>query len=73
MPWRLGQPRVLGLGDGQLMRLLAIIHPCPTSAILAALLQAGVPHRSANSSDLFRILGLLCGELHAKPAPRQHV
>jgi hypothetical protein len=72
VPWHLRQPRVLGLGLGQLVGLLALVHPPPTTAVGAALLEPGVPHRPARIPDPLRELPLLAGELDPKPPARQH-
>lgn len=66
------QPQMLTFGVGQLFGLELIVHPRPTSAVLAALLQTSVPHRPTRPTDPLRELGLLVGELNLKPPPRQH-
>jgi hypothetical protein len=72
MPGCLGQPRVLILGVGQLMRLLGITNPLPAPAVFTALFQADVPNRPARAGDAIRKRLLLGGELQPKPPTGQH-
>jgi hypothetical protein len=60
-------------GLRQLVGLLVIVHPRTPAAILATLLQAGVPHRPAHIRSPVRKPGLLGAELHPKPPTSQHI
>jgi hypothetical protein len=67
-----GKPGMLDLGFHQLVILLAVVHPRPTTPVLAALLQPGVPHHPTSVSGLLRHPHLDLGQLDPKASTRLH-
>jgi hypothetical protein len=68
----LGQPWMLSLGVGQLVRSIGICNPCPAAAVLTALFQPDIPHRTARAGDAIRVILLLASELEPKTPTGQH-
>src|SRR5690625_2750600 len=72
------QPSLFGLGLGELAGLevvpaeLAVTPPHVPVDVLAALVQGGVPHRSADVTELLAGAGLFLSQLKPVPATRQH-
>src|SRR5690606_1177349 len=71
MSWNVFQPRMLGLGLGQLFGLRLVVHPRAAAAIFTTLLQTGIPHRPAGRANPLGELCLRVGELDPKPPPRE--
>src|SRR5690606_18273860 len=62
----------LGLGVGELSGLLVVVDPRAALAVLAALVQGGVPHSAAHVAELLALRGLCGGEFQAVLAAREH-
>src|SRR5690606_8157037 len=69
----LGQPRKVFLGLSQLPRLLRVTDERAAAAVVAPLLQAGVPHKPAGVTDPFGEFLLLGGEGERVSASDQHL
>nr|WP_244943135.1 hypothetical protein [Streptomyces inhibens] len=66
------QPRMVALGLSEFGALRHVIHPRPAPTVFPALFEGGVPHSTADITELLALFGLFSRQLKPVPATRKH-